>query len=67
MKLLLFGLPIVLLYLFTFLFIAISASNLPPEVLAHIYTPSLEHVVMALTITVSGALIADMAERHSDK
>ena len=67
LKLLHVGLPIILCYLLAFLFIALSSQDLPPSVLAHIYAPSLEYVIMALTITVIGALVADIAERHANK
>ena len=57
------GLPIVLTYLIALLVITLSSSDIPSNVLAHIYAPSLEHIVMALTLTVIGALTADLAER----
>lgn len=58
------GLPIVLLYLVALLFVTLSSHDTPGHVLAHIYTPSLEHITMALTVTVVGAIVADIAERH---
>ncbi len=58
------GLPIVLLYLVALLFITLSSPDTPGHVLAHIYTPSLEHITMALTVTVVGAIVADIAERQ---
>ena len=58
------GLPTVLLYLCALLAVTVSASrNTPSYLLAHKYAPALEHIVMALTITVIGAAVADIAER----
>ena len=66
MNFLLIGLPIILLYLLTFLFI-ILPSDLPPNAKANLFSPSIEHIVMALTLTVVGALTADIAERQLTK
>ncbi len=63
---LLVGLPIILLYLLTFLFI-ILPSDLPPNAKANLFSPSIEHIVMAFTLTVVGALTADIAERQLSK
>ena len=66
-KLLLVGLPTVLVYLFALLFMTISAGDIPGYVLAHIYSPMLEYIIMTLTIPVVGALVADIASRKSEK
>lgn len=61
------GLPIVLVYLLALLNVLLSASHLPPNVLSHLYLSSLEHIIMAFTVVVLGALTADLAERHSKR
>ena len=65
LKLLHIGLPIVLVYLLALLSVLLSTPHLPPSVLSHLYLSSLEHIIMALTIVVLGALTADIAERYS--
>ena len=67
LKFLHFGLPTVLIYLFVLLFKTLSASEMPPNVLAHIYSPMLEYIIMTLTITLIGAFVADIAERNTNK
>ena len=64
-KLLHIGLPIILIYLLALLTALLSASNLPSNVLSHLYLSSLEHITMAFTIIIVGAFTADLAERHS--
>jgi len=64
-RLLHIGLPIVFLYLLSLLFTLFSHSHIPPNVLSHLYSPSLEHITMALAIIIVGAFVADIAERHS--
>lgn len=59
------ALPIILIYLFGLVSALITSKGVPPSVLSHLYTPSLEHIVMALTISFAGALVADLAERLS--
>ena len=66
-KLLLIGLPTVLVYLFALLFMTLSEGDMPGYVLAHIYSPMLEYIIMTLTITIVGALVADIASRKSEK
>lgn len=66
MNFLLIGLPITFLYLLCFLFI-ILPSDLPPNAKANLFSPSIEHIVMAFTVTVVGALTADIAERQIKK
>jgi hypothetical protein len=57
----------VLVYLLALLNVLLSASHLPPNVLSHLYLSSLEHIIMAFTVVVLGALTADLAERHSKR
>ena len=58
------GLPVILLYLISLLFSMLSSAYLGSSALSYIYSTSLEHIIMALTINVVGAIVADLAERH---
>ena len=67
LDLLFIGNTIVITYLFALLFVTASTPDMPPNALANAYSPSLEHIVMSLTLTVVGALSADIAERKSKR
>lgn len=64
-KLLHIGFPIIFLYFLGLLYTLLSSSHLPSNVLTHLYLPSLEHIIMAFTIMITGALVADIASRQS--
>lgn len=59
------GLPTVLVYLLGVLFSALCTKDQPPYILAHVYTPALEHIIMTLTVVIAAAVAADIAERSS--
>lgn len=65
-KILLFGFPIILVYLLAFLFTIISTPEIPGYVLARIYSYTLEHIVLSAVIILAGAILADISEKRSN-
>lgn len=63
-KILLIGIPIMILC-FSYLIISFTMQeNVSKTVLLHIYTPQLEHFMMSLTIIITGALLFDITEKE---
>ena len=65
-KILGFGLPLIIGY-FIYLIISINShTNTAKNVLIHIYTPWLEHIIMSLCIIVIGAIVFDITKKEMD-
>lgn len=59
---LMLGLPIILIYLFFFLFLLISSPDVPGEILSKIYYNTLEHIIMSATLIIFGGFGIDLLE-----
>ena len=65
-KILSLGLPLIIGY-FIYLIISINSHiNTAKNVLIHIYTPWIEHIVMSLCIIVIGAIVFDITKKEID-
>ena len=58
------GLPTIFLYLIYLIVSINSHSNTSREVIIHIYSPQLKHVILSLTILLIGALLFDITEKE---
>lgn len=62
LAILLLGLPIILIYLFSFLYLLLSTPNVPGEILSKIYYNVLEHIIMSATLIIIGGFGIDLLE-----
>lgn len=60
------GLPLIILYLSAFLATLLSSPEVPPYVLSHLHTPTLEYIVMSGTIIIVGGFGFDMIQKAED-
>lgn len=65
--LLISGLSVVLLYLVYILLSVLSFKSTSADVLVHIFSPQLEHVLMSLTLIVAGSLLLDVTAKELKK
>ena len=61
------GLPLIILYLCSFLIIALSNDDLPGYILAIKYFDFLEHILMSATIIIIGAALVDVEEKKQER
>lgn len=61
------GLPVILIYLLSFLSLLLNSGDIPGYVLARKYCYTLEHIIMSATLIVVGALTVDIAEKNHGK
>jgi len=59
---LMLGLPLILFYLFSFLFLLISSPDIPGDILSKIYRSTLEHIIMSATLIILGGFGIDLLE-----
>ena len=66
-KLLILGLSVISLYLFYILVAILAKTNTSTDVLRHIFTPQLHHILMSLFLIVGGSLLLDISIKEIEK
>ena len=60
---LMFGLPLIIIYLFFFLHLLLSSPDIPGDILSKIYRNTLEHIIMSATLIIIGGFGIDLMEQ----
>ena len=66
-KLLIIGLTLIIGYLMYILVSLLFSKNVSNDVLVHMFSPQLEHVLMSLTLIVTGSLLLDVTAKELKK